>query len=86
MFQHFNKDYWKNKVSRYSTPFLFQMKTVAKRSFTTLWRSPNYVYTRLFIHVVISLVVSLSFLRLGNSARDLRSHVFAMWDLLRIAF
>ena len=68
----------KNKVSRYSTPFLFQMKTVASRSFTTLWRSPNYVYTRLFIHVVISLIVSLSFLQLGNSARDLQSRVFAM--------
>ena len=68
----------KTNVSRYSTPFLFQMKTVASRSFLTLWRSPNYIYTRLFIHVVISLIVSLSFLQLGNSARDLQSRVFIM--------
>jgi hypothetical protein len=68
----------KSSVTRYSTPFLFQMKTVAERSFLALWRSPNYIYTRLFIHVVISLIVSLSFLQLGNSSRDLQSRVFAM--------
>ena len=68
----------KSNIARYSTPFLFQMKTVAARSFVTLWRSPNYIYTRLFIHVVISLIVSLSYLQLGNSARDLQSRVFAM--------
>ena len=68
----------KSDVSRYSTPFLFQMKTVAARSFVTLWRSPNYIYTRLFIHVIISLIVSLSYLQLGTSARDLQSRVFAM--------
>jgi ATP-binding cassette subfamily G (WHITE) protein 2 (SNQ2) len=68
----------KSNVSRYSTPFLYQMKTVAERSFVTLWRSPNYIYTRLFIHVAISLIVSLSYLQLGTSARDLQSRVFAM--------
>ena len=68
----------KSNVSRYSTPFLFQMKTVAERSFITLWRSPNYIWTRLFIHIVISLIVSLCFLQLGTSARDLQSRVFAM--------
>ena len=65
-------------ISRYSTPFLFQMKTVAERSFVSLWRSPNYIYTRLFIHVVISLIVSLSYLQLGRSARDLQSRVFTL--------
>lgn len=68
----------KNRISRYSTPFLFQMKTVAERSFVSLWRSPNYVYTRLFIHVVISLIVSLSYLQLGRSVRDLQTRVFTM--------
>ena len=68
----------KKNISKYSTPFLFQMKTVAERSFVTLWRSPNYVYTRLFIHVVISLIVSLSFLQLGTSSCDLQSQVFVM--------
>jgi ATP-binding cassette subfamily G (WHITE) protein 2 (SNQ2) len=68
----------KKSISRYSTPFLYQMKTVAERCFMTLWRSPNYIYTRLFIHVVISLIVSLSFLQLGTSPRDLQSRVFVM--------
>jgi ATP-binding cassette, subfamily G (WHITE), member 2, SNQ2 len=68
----------KKHVSRYSTPFLFQMKTVAERSFLSLWRSPNYIYTRLFIHAIISLIVSLSYLQLGTSVRDLQSRVFTL--------
>ena len=68
----------KTRVSRYSTPFLYQMKTVAERSSISLWRSPNYIYTRLFIQVLISLIVSLSYLQLGTSVRDLQSRVFTM--------
>lgn len=68
----------RKNASRYSTPFLYQMKTVSERSFVSLWRSPNYIYSRLFIHVVISLIVSLSYLQLGTSARDLQSRVFTM--------
>jgi hypothetical protein len=68
----------KKNVSRYSTPFLYQLKTVTERAFVALWRSPNYIYTRLFIHVVISLIVSLSYLQLGRSARDLQSRVFTL--------
>ena len=63
----------KTNVLRYSMPFLFQMKIVAERSFVTLRRSPNYIYTRLFIHIIIMLIVSLSFLQLGTSTRDLQS-------------
>jgi len=67
----------KGSATRYSTPFLYQMRTVAERAFVSLWRSPNYIYTRLFIHVVISLIVSLCYLQLGTSARDLQSRIFA---------
>ena len=74
-----NKPVEENRhISRYSTPYLYQMKAVAERSFVSLWRSPNYIYSRLFIHVVISLIVSLSYLQLGTSVRDLQSRVFTM--------
>lgn len=68
----------RNSVTRYATPFWFQTKTVTQRSFTALWRSPNYIYTRLFIHVFISLIISLSYLQLGKSVEDLQFRVFAM--------
>jgi ATP-binding cassette, subfamily G (WHITE), member 2, SNQ2 len=66
------------KASRYATPFLYQLRVVSKRTFIALWRSPDYVHTRLFMHVALSFVISLAFLRLGNGARDLQSRVFAV--------
>lgn len=63
-----------------ATSFLYQLRHVVNRNNTALWRSPDYVFTRLFVHVFISLFISLSFLNLGNSVRDLQYRVFAMWD------
>ena len=65
-------------TSRFATPFWYQLGVVTKRSFVGLWRSPNYVYTRVFIHAVISLILSLSWLQLGTGVRDLQSRLFAM--------
>ena len=64
--------------SRFATPFSYQLRVVTKRSFVGLWRSPNYVYTRVFIHAVISLILSLSYLQLGHSVRDLQYRLFSM--------
>jgi ATP-binding cassette, subfamily G (WHITE), member 2, PDR len=61
-----------------AAPFIYQVKEVTVRSLTALWRSPAYVWTRLFIHAFISLFVSLSLLQLGHSSRDLQSRVFGM--------
>ena len=44
-----------------------------------LWRSPDYVWSRLFVHAFISLFVSLPFLRLGNDVRDLEYRVFGIF-------
>ena len=64
--------------SRFATPFWYQLRVVTKRSFVGLWRSPNYVYTRVFIHAAISLIPSLSYLQLGQSMRDLQYRHISM--------
>lgn len=58
-----------------ASPFFFQLKTVVERNNLALWRSPDYVFTRLFIHAFIALFVSLTLLQLGNSVRDLQYRV-----------
>lgn len=68
----------KRTSSKFATPFWYQLRVVTKRSFVGLWRSPNYVYTRVFIHAAISLVLSLSWLQLGTGVRDLQSRLFSM--------
>jgi len=67
------------KKSTYATPFLYQLKIVVQRNALSLWRSPPYVFTRLISHIVVSLSVSLPFLRLGNSTRDLQYRVFGIF-------
>lgn len=58
-----------------AAPFWFQVVTVTKRSLLALWRSPDYIFTRLFVHVFVALFSSLTLLQLGNSVRDLQYRV-----------
>ncbi|KAJ7597296.1 ABC-2 type transporter-domain-containing protein [Mycena floridula] len=69
----------KTTSSTYATSFLYQLKVVSKRNNLALWRSPDYVFTRLFVCAFISLAVSLSFLQLGVSVRDLQYRIFAIF-------
>jgi ABC-type multidrug transport system ATPase subunit len=67
------------KHSTYATPLWYQVKIVVKRNALALWRSPAYVFTRLFSHFIVSLLVSLPFLQVGHSVRDLQYRVFAIF-------
>ena len=57
---------------------MHQLRYVVERNNKKLWRSADYVFSRLFVHAFISLWVSLSFLQLGNGTRDLQYRVFGM--------
>ncbi|KIJ54162.1 hypothetical protein M422DRAFT_25123 [Sphaerobolus stellatus SS14] len=63
----------------YATPLFYQVKEVTKRSIVTLWRSPEYIWTLLVVHVFIALFTSLLLLQLGRSVRDLQSRVFTIF-------
>ncbi|KAG6841566.1 hypothetical protein C0991_009601 [Blastosporella zonata] len=65
-------------TSSYATSFMYQLKTVSQRNMVALWRSPDYIFTRLFVSAFISLFISLCFLQVGNSLRDLQFRVFAI--------
>ncbi|KAF7795148.1 hypothetical protein EIP86_006296 [Pleurotus ostreatoroseus] len=69
----------KHSESTYATPFWVQLKEVVLRNNRALWRMPDYVFSRLFVHAFISLWVSLSFLQLGHSLRDLQYRVFGIF-------
>ncbi|KAI0789262.1 ABC-2 type transporter-domain-containing protein [Abortiporus biennis] len=65
--------------STYASSFFVQLKEVVLRNNRALWRSPPYVFSRLFVHAFISLFVSLSFLQLGDGLRDLQYRVFGIF-------
>lgn len=62
-----------------ATPFWYQLRLVSARNAIALWRSPEYIFTRIFVCTCISFFVSLSFLQLGNSVRELQFRVFAIF-------
>ncbi|KIK62247.1 hypothetical protein GYMLUDRAFT_42191 [Collybiopsis luxurians FD-317 M1] len=69
----------RKQLSTYATSFLYQLRLVVARNNRALWRSPDYIFTRLFVCMFISLWVSLSFLQLGTSLRDLQFRVFSIF-------
>ncbi|PPQ79878.1 hypothetical protein CVT25_002934 [Psilocybe cyanescens] len=56
-----------------------ELSTFVRRNNMALWRSPDYIFSRLFVSTFISLFISLSFLQLGNSVRELQFRVFAIF-------
>ncbi|KAG6820654.1 hypothetical protein H0H93_013505 [Arthromyces matolae] len=73
----------KSITSTYATSFVYQLKTVSQRNMLALWRSPDYIFTRIFVSGFIALFISLSFLQVGNSSRDLQFRVFAIRTFIR---
>ncbi|CAK9786637.1 ATP-binding cassette transporter [Cutaneotrichosporon oleaginosum] len=67
------------KPREYATSFMFQFKTVLRRTNIALWRNADYQYTRLFAHLAIGLVVALTFLNLDNSLQSLQYRVFVVF-------
>lgn len=64
------------KPNEFATSFLHQFKVVLDRTNVALWRNADYQYTRLFAHLAIGLVVTLTFLQLDNSLKSLQYRVF----------
>ena len=67
------------KATEYATSTWFQFTTVLKRTNIALWRNADYQWTRLFAHIAIALVVTLTFLQLNNSLANLQYRVFAVF-------
>ncbi|OCF43306.1 ATP-binding cassette transporter [Kwoniella heveanensis CBS 569] len=65
--------------TEYATSFMFQLKTMLHRTNVALWRNADYQWTRLFAHLAIALVVTLTFLQLDNSLQSLQYRVFAVF-------
>ena len=65
----------------YASPLLHQLKVVIHRTNLTFWRSPNYLYTRLFNHVAIALITGLTYLNLDTSRSSLQYKVFVTFQV-----
>ena len=65
----------------YASPLFHQLKIVNARMFRSFWRSPNYLFTRLFNHVAVALITGLTYLQLDQSRASLQNKVFVMFQI-----
>ncbi|KAJ6007540.1 hypothetical protein N7540_011516 [Penicillium herquei] len=71
----------KKVEKEYASPLWHQLKVVSRRTHLAFWRSRNYGFTRLFTHVVLSLIVGLAFLQLNESRSSLQYRVFVIFNV-----
>ncbi|KAF0321220.1 bmr1-like protein [Colletotrichum asianum] len=65
----------------YASPQMHQLKVVIRRMNLSFWRSPNYLFTRLFNHVIVALITGLTYLNLDDSRSSLQYKVFVMFQV-----
>ena len=65
----------------FAAPTWHQLKVVVKRANLACWRSPNYLFTRLFNHFVLGFVSGLTYLNLDSSRQSLQYRVFAIFQV-----
>lgn len=65
----------------FASPWHHQLKVVTNRMNRAFWRSPNYEFTRLVNHLIVSLLTGLTYLNLDNSRSSLQNKVFVMFQV-----
>lgn len=65
----------------YASPLMHQLKVVIKRTNLSFWRSPNYLFTRVFNHLVIAIITGLTFLNLDDSRASLQYKIFVTFQV-----
>lgn len=65
----------------YASPLKHQLQIVISRTNLSFWRSPNYLFTRVFNHLAIALITGLTFLNLDTSRASLQYKVFVTFQV-----
>jgi ATP-binding cassette, subfamily G (WHITE), member 2, SNQ2 len=68
--------------SEFSTPWLYQMKTLWEREAIRHWRDPTYMLAKLALNVVASLFVGFTFFKAKDSVQGTQNKIFVSCLLL----
>ncbi|KAJ4203241.1 ATP-binding cassette transporter snq2 [Fusarium falciforme] len=69
---------------QYASPTYQQILLLTKRTLLQYWRTPDYIYSRLYCSFAHSLLNGLIFLRLGNTRADMQYRSFSCFLILMI--
>ncbi|GFF84984.1 brefeldin A resistance protein [Aspergillus udagawae] len=69
----------------YATSKRFQFTMVTKRLMVQLWRSPDYVWNKIILHVFAALFSGFTFWKIGDGTFDLQLRLFAIFNFIFVA-
>ena len=68
----------------FAAPVMLQTYLLTKRTFIQHWRDPSYLYSKLFVSVIIGIFNGFTFWQLDNSLASLQSRLFTPFIILLI--
>ncbi|OKL61090.1 hypothetical protein UA08_03286 [Talaromyces atroroseus] len=71
--------------SDYATSHWFQFRMVLQRLMIQLWRSPDYIWNKIVLHIFAALFSGFTFWKIGNSSFDLQLRLFAIFNFIFVA-
>ncbi|KAJ6151805.1 hypothetical protein N7470_006933 [Penicillium chermesinum] len=69
----------------YATSHWFQFKMVTKRLTVQIWRSPDYMWNKIILHIFAALFSGFTFWQVGNGTFDLQLRLFAIFNFIFVA-
>jgi len=75
----------KSAYTEFAAPFGVQFVTVFIRVSQQLWRTPSYIYSKMFLSIIVGLFVGFSFFKADTSQQGLANQLFSVF-LVRLLF
>ncbi|KAL4877859.1 ABC-2 type transporter-domain-containing protein [Aspergillus karnatakaensis] len=72
-------------LSDYASPKAYQLLLVLERQMVKLWRSPDYIWNKIVLHIFAALFSGFTFWMIGSSVLDLQLRLFAIFNFVFIA-
>ena len=69
----------------FAMPLGTQVLAVVQRSFSSYWRTPEYVIGKFMLHIITGLFNTFTFYHVGNSQIDMQSRLFSVFMTLTIS-
>ncbi|KAG5776548.1 hypothetical protein H9Q73_009789 [Fusarium xylarioides] len=69
-------------TSDHNASVVLQTLLLTKRMLLNQWRSPPYIYSKIWVHVISAILVGFTFFQIGTSPQDLQNRMFSVFFIL----
>ncbi|KAF5580877.1 ATP-binding protein multidrug cassette transport [Fusarium subglutinans] len=69
-------------TSEHNASVVLQTLLLTKRMLLNQWRSPPYIYSKIWVHVISAILVGFTFFQIGTSPQDLQNRMFSVFFIL----